>query len=264
MYGSILGDIVGSRFEFSKPKGFRASKVPLFAENCFFTDDSVMTIATRYALLNRVPYGRAYEKFGKRYPLAGYGTMFQSWLKSYPKQAYNSYGNGAAMRIGFLGWHFSTLEEVEKEAAKSAMCTHNHPEGIKGAVTAAGCVFLARTGASKREIRHYVQRQNGYNLNPPLVFRRPFTKFDISCQGSIPLAVRCFLESDSWESCMRNVLSVTCDTDTICCIAGAIADAYYQGTGYDELELLERYLVSVNMKGERDTFLFDWATCAHA
>ena len=259
MYGAILGDIAGSRFEFSKPHGFRYNKVELFASNCFYTDDTVMSVATKYAVQKGVPYARAYGLFGRRYPRVGYGTMFKKWLDSRSEKGYNSFGNGAAMRVSYIGRYFKTLEEVEKEAAKSAICTHNHPEGIKGAVAAAGCTFLAKNGYSKKEIRRYVQENFYYNLSKPLLLRRPFSKFDITCQGSLPLAIVCFLESTSWESCIRNVFSVNCDTDTIGCIAGGIADAFYGGTGYDEDALLRRYLIKPNEYGRLDTFLYDWA-----
>ena len=165
MYGAILGDIAGSRFEFSKPHGFRYNKVELFASNCFYTDDTVMSVATKYAVQKGVPYARAYGLFGRRYPRVGYGTMFKKWLDSRSEKGYNSFGNGAAMRVSYIGRYFKTLEEVEKEAAKSAICTHNHPEGIKGAVAAAGCTFLAKNGYSKKEIRRYVQENFDYNLS---------------------------------------------------------------------------------------------------
>lgn len=259
MYGAILGDIAGSRFEFSKPDGFHYQKVDLFANSCFYTDDTVMTIATKYAIIKGISYARAYNIFGKKYPKVGYGTMFKQWLDNGSQKGYNSYGNGSAMRVSFIGRHFKTLEQVEKEAGKSAICTHNHPEGIRGAVAAAGCTFLAANGYSKKEIRLYASKQCGYDLHKPLFMRRPFSKFDISCQGSLPLALVCFLESKSWEECIRNVFSITCDTDTIGCIAGGIADAFYGGTGFDEDKLLRRYLVKPDAYGRLDTFLYDWA-----
>lgn len=259
MYGAILGDIAGSRFEFSKPAGFHPRKVDLFANSCFYTDDTVMTIATKYAIKKGIPYAKAYGLFGRKYPKVGYGTMFKQWLDSCSEKGYNSFGNGAAMRVSYIGRHFRTLEEVEKEAGKSAACTHNHPEGIKGAVAAAGCTFLAYTGCSKKEIRDYASDTFGYDLRKPLFLRRPFSKFDITCQGSLPLALVCFLESHDWESCIRNVFSIKCDTDTIGCIAGGIAEAYYGKTGFDNDALLRRYLIKPNDYGRLDTFLYDWA-----
>lgn len=259
MYGAILGDIAGSRFEFSKPKGFNPMTVKLFAENSFFTDDTVMTVATKYAVLSGTTYASAYATFGLKYPYAGYGTMFKKWIHMHPKEAYNSFGNGAAMRVSFIGSHFSTLERVKEEARKSAMCTHNHPEGVKGAEATAVSVFLSKAGCSKREIKRYIEKNYGYNLKKPLRMMRPFSKFDITCQGTLPLALRCFLESGNWEECIRNVFSVTCDTDTVACIAGGIADAFYQGTGYDEKKLLEKYLIRTSLTGETNTFLYEWA-----
>ena len=259
MYGAILGDIAGSRFEFSKPAGFHPRKVDLFANSCFYTDDTVMTIATKYAIKKGIPYAKAYGLFGRKYPKVGYGTMFKQWLDSCSEKGYNSFGNGAAMRVSYIGRHFRTLEEVEMDAGTSAACTHKHPQGIKGAVAAAGCTFLAYTGCSKKEIRDYASDTFGYDLRKPLFLRRPFSKFDITCQGSLPLALVCFLESHDWESCIRNVFSVKCDTDTIGCIAGGIAEAYYGKTGFDNDALLRRYLIKPNDYGRLDTFLYDWA-----
>ncbi|MCI9272729.1 MAG: ADP-ribosylglycohydrolase family protein [Clostridiales bacterium] len=259
MNGSILGDIAGSRFEFSRPQNFNFRKVALFADDCFYTDDTVMTIATKYAIYNQMPYSAAYASFGRKYPFAGYGTMFKKWFENHNSKAYNSYGNGAAMRAGFIGEHFSTLDQVQSEAEKSAMCTHNHPEGVKGAVATASCVFLCRQGFSKKEIKKYVEKKFGYNLHRSLKTRRPFAKFDITCQGTVPLAILCFLESNDWEDCIRNVFSIRCDTDTVGCIAGGIAEAYYGETGFDEKLLLKKYLIKTNNFGNRDTYLYEWA-----
>ena len=158
----------------------------------------------------------------------------------------------------FLGHYYPTLDQVECEAAKSALCTHNHPEGIKGAVCTAGCVFMAAHGASKKQILKYV-KTFGYHKLQPIWMRRPFEHFDLTCQGSIPLAIRCFLESENWEDCIRNVYSVRCDTDTVGAIAGGIADAFFHGTGFDEDKLLRYYLIKPNPQGNLDTFLYDWA-----
>lgn len=243
MNGAILGDIVGSRFEFSKPDGFHHKTIPLFDNSCFYTDDTVMTVATKYAVLNEISYRDAYVMFGKRYPYVGYGPMFKEWLRDHLHTPYHSYGNGSAMRVSFIGEYFETLEQVESEAKKSAECSHNHPQGISGAQAVAVSIFLARSGFSRKEIKKQISARYGYSLNRSLLLRRPFSKFDMTCEGSVPLALRCFLESDSWESSIRNVLSITCDTDTVGCITGAIADAYYGGTGFDEDFLLRQYLL---------------------
>ena len=259
MYGAILGDIAGSRYEFSKPKGFNAKTVALFDNICRYTDDTVLTIATKYALLNGVSYGKAYGKFGRRYPKAGYGNMFRRWMMNNSSKPYNSFGNGAAMRVSFIGQYFDSLEKVVEEAEKSAACTHNHPDGMRASAATAAAIYLARNRESKEKIAKYLHREYGYNIRKPLVFYRPFSKFDATAKGSMPLAIRCFLESDSWEECIRNVLSVTCDTDTVACIAGGIARAYYGSTGFDEQALIKKYLVLPDDFGRFDTYLYEWA-----
>lgn len=259
MYGAILGDIAGSRFEFSKPSGFDWRTVELFGGMSTYTDDTVLTIATKYAVLRGLPYAKAYGLFGRRYEHVGYGNLFLQWLWAHSEHGYNSYGNGSAMRVSFIGQHFDTLEEVEREAEQSSRCTHDHPEGIKAAKATAAAIFLARTGAGKQEIAKYLHKTYGYTIHKPLSLYRPFGKFDVTAMGTMPLAIRCFLESDDWESCIRNVFSVTCDTDTVACIAGGIADAYYHGTGLDEDALLKRFLIKPNEQGVFDTFLYDWA-----
>lgn len=256
MYGAILGDIIGSRFEFSKPSNFNAQTVKLFEDDCFYTDDTVMSIATKYALINNIRYDKAYRMFGRRYPNAGYGSMFKEWIHNDNIGAYGSFGNGSAMRISFVGEYCRSLTDVEREATRSANCTHNHPQAKKGAKAIAVAIFLARRGVSKQKIIEYIEKTYSYKLNRSLKIIRPFSKFDVTCEGSVPLALRCFIESDDFESCMRNVLSITCDTDTIASIAGAVAEAYYKGTGFDNETILKRYLVN---QENNDTFLFDWA-----
>ncbi len=259
MYGAILGDIAGSRFEFSRPQGFDWRTVELFGGMSTYTDDTVLTVATKYAVLEGLPYAKAYGLFGRKYAHVGYGNMFLQWLSAHSEKGYGSYGNGSAMRVSFIGRHFDTLEQVESEARESSLCTHNHPEGVRAAVATAGAVFLARTGASKKEIASYLHKKHGYTVNKPLSLYRPFGKFDVTAMGTMPLAIRCFLESENWESCIRNVFSVRCDTDTVSCIAGGIADAFYGGTGLDEDALLRRFLIKPNSYGVFDTFLYDWA-----
>ena len=259
MFGAILGDIAGSRYEFSRPKGFNAKTVELFDNLSRYTDDTVLTVATKYALLNGMSYGRAYGKFGRRYPKAGYGNMFRRWMMNHSSMPYNSYGNGAAMRVSFVAEYFNTLEVVEKEAEKSAVCTHNHPDGVCGAKATAAAIFMAGQGESKTRIADYIHKKYGYQVRKPLMLYRPFSKFDATASGSMPLAIRCFLESDDWESCIRNVLSVLCDTDTVACIAGGIAEAFYKKTGFDDELLMKRYLIQPDDFGRFDTYLYDWA-----
>ena len=242
MYGAILGDIAGSRFEFSRPQNFDWKTTDFFGGMSTYTD------------------AKAYSLFGKRYSRVGYGTMFKNWLNSSSQKGYNSFGNGAAMRVSYIGWHYPTLEEVGDQAVFSALVTHNHPEGVKAAQATAEAVFLARTGSTKKEIVRHLHKKFGYVINTPLFLYRPFGKFDDTAMGSMPLAIRCFVESEDWQSCIRNVFSVKCDTDTVACIAGGIADAYYGGTGLEEDTLLKRFLIKPNERGEFDTFLYEWAT----
>ena len=258
--GAILGDIAGSRFEFTRPTDFDPKRVDLFGGASTFTDDTVLTVATKYAVLNRIPYAKAYGRFGRRYSKVGYGNLFINWFTTFSEKGYYSYGNGSAMRVSFIGSYFDTLEEVERQAKLSSDCTHNHPEGEKAAMATAAAVYLARTGESKRTIARYLHKRYGYRIHRPVAFYRPFGKFDVTAKGTMPLAIRCFLESEDWESCIRNVYRVKCDTDTVACIAGGIADAFYQGTGFPEEELLRRFLIKPNENGEFDTFLYEWAT----
>lgn len=259
MYGAILGDIAGSRVEFGPPQNFDYRTTPIFASGCAFTDDTVLTIATKYAILNDVPYIKAYRAFGKKYRKAGYGTMFIKWLDSYSDKGYNSYGNGAAMRVSFIGEYFDTLSEVEKEAEKSAMCTHNHPDGMKAAIATAGSIFIARHDGSKDDIRKYLQSFYGMKVNVPLACYRPFTKFDPTANATMPLVARCFLESKSWESCIRNVFSLTCDADTVGCISGGIAEAFYKTTKQENDKLLRQYLIRPDSFGKFDEYLYKCA-----
>ena len=225
MTGAILGDIAGSRFEFSKPSGFNYKKVELFGNNCFFTDDTVLTIATKYALLNDISYAKAYGKFGRMYRDVGYGTMFQRWLDGHAETGYGSFGNGSAMRVSPVAWFAGSLGECERLAAATAEVTHNHPEGIKGAVAVAGAIYLARTGHSMAEIRDYTEQY--YHIDFTLDEIRPDYDFVETCQGSVPQALEAFFESTGFEDAIRNAVSIGGDSDTIADMAGAIAEAYY-------------------------------------
>lgn len=258
VYGAILGDIAGSRYEFSRPSHFRPWQVDLFGGTCRYTDDTVMSVAVKYALLTGTPYAKAFHLFGNRYPKAGYGVMFKQWLETGSMRGYNSLGNGGAMRVSFIGHWALSLEEAEAQAALSADCTHNHSQGIAAAKCTAGAVYLALHGAKKSDIMHYASRY-GYSVHRPLALYRPFGKFDVTAAGTMPLALRCFYESQDWESCIRNAFSVKCDTDTVSCIAGGIADAFYGGTGMDEERLLYKYLVQPDRFGRFDRFLYEWA-----
>lgn len=226
MLGAIAGDIIGSVYEGWPQK---ATDFPLFDPMCTFTDDSVLTVATAEALLEARPYEEVYREFGRRYPHAGYGGTFFRWMFADGAGPYGSWGNGSAMRVSPVAWARRCLDDVLAEAARSAAVTHNHPEGIKGAQAVATAVFLARTGSSKDEIRQEMGRRFGYDMDRRVDEIRPTYHFDISCQGSVPEALLCFLESRSFEHAVRLAISLGGDADTQACIAGAVAEAFYGG-----------------------------------
>lgn len=245
--GAILGDIAGSQYEFQSPKNLDWKKCELFTDSCFFTDDTVMTLAAKLAVKNNIPFADSYRKLGKKYPNVGYGGIFDSWLRWDDEEPYNSFGNGSAMRCSYIGEHFNTEKEVIEWVTKSADCTHNHPEGIKGAVVISMCIYMARIGASKSEIFDYVKTQYPmdfykYSVEHELDEYRDTYRWDVTCQGSVPVAIRCFLDSEDYESFLGNVYSLPCDMDTLCAIGGGIAEEFYQGTGFDEEWLLRNYL----------------------
>lgn len=245
--GAILGDISGSQYEHRRPKDLDYKNCDIFTDNCMFTDDTVMTLAAKLAVTINIPFANAYREFGRKYPNAGYGGKFKDWLYNDDASAYNSFGNGSAMRCSYIGEHFNTEKEVTEWAIKSAECTHDHPEGIKGAVVTSMCIYMVRTGASKADVFEYVKRQYPrgsyeYSVEYRIEDYRDTYRWDVSCQGSVPVAVRCFLESDNYESFIRNVYSLPCDVDTLCAIGGGIAEEFYHGTGLDEDGLLQRYL----------------------
>ena len=235
MYGAIIGDIVGSVYEWNSIK---TKDFPLFSSASDFTDDSVMTVAIASAILRSrregIPFRALAEQemqaFGRRYPNRGYGGNFYHWLNSEHPKPYGSYGNGSAMRVSPCGLIARSLDEAVSMASESAEVTHNHPEGIKGAVAVAAAIYLARTGADKAEIRAYLQK-NDYPLEKTLDEIRPGYHFDVTCQGSVPEALTAFLESDSYEDTVRNAVSLGGDSDTQAAIAGSVAWAYYGKNG---------------------------------
>ncbi len=239
MLGSIAGDLVGSVYEAHpiKTKNFY-----LYNRHAFFTDDSVLTVATAYAILNDIPYAEAYKGFGRAYPARGYGGSFQNWLITPLSKPYFSFGNGSAMRVGPVGWYFNSENRVLAEAEKSAACTHNHQEGIKGAQAAALAVYLARTGADKDIIKTEIETRFGYNLERRLDEIRKRYSFNVTCQGSVPEAIIAFLESKSFEDALKNAVSLGGDADTQACIAGSIAEAYYSGIPKKTRSFVEKKL----------------------
>lgn len=235
MYGAILGDIIGSPFEFDR--GDKTKEFELFTRGCGYTDDSVMTVAVGEALLDAGREASVEEirhlvtermrSFGRRYPHAGYGGRFRRWLVDAGPRPYGSYGNGSAMRVSAAGWLYDTLERTLAVAEATADVTHNHPEGIKGAKATAGCIFLARNGAEKEEVRCYVEQEFHYDLSRTLAEIRPDYHHVESCQQTVPEAITAFLEADGFEDAIRNAVSLGGDTDTLAAITGSIAEAFY-------------------------------------
>ncbi len=226
MLGAIAGDIVGSVFEGS---GRKETDFPLFSSRSTFTDDTVLTIAVAAVLLDGGDYASSLRHYGRKYPDRGYGGSFYEWLHDDSLGPYNSWGNGSAMRVSPVGFAAKTIDDVVNEAERSAVVTHNHPEGVRGAQATALSVFLARNGASKSDIRHALTGRFGYNLTRTVGEIRPGYMFDVSCQGSVPEAIICFLDSSDFEGAIRLAISMGGDADTMACIAGGIAEAFYGG-----------------------------------
>jgi ADP-ribosylglycohydrolase len=226
MLGALIGDMVGSRFEWHN---YKARDFEFCHADCRATDDSVLTIATAQALLDHIPFGEAYRSNYRRYPNAGYGRSFAAWAQGESPGGYNSFGNGSAMRAGPVGWYGSTLDKVMELARQSALPTHNHPEGIRGAQAVASAVFLARHGKGKDQIKRAVEQHFGYALDLTPDQIRPGYQFDVTCQGSVPQALSCFLYSSDFEDAIRTAVSIGGDSDTIACICGTIAEASYGG-----------------------------------
>lgn len=231
MIGAIAGDIIGSRFEWFNYKG---KDFELFTDQCCFTDDSVMSLAVCHALLhskaNFSDLGKqavhSMQLIGQNYPYCGYGSHFSAWMFEICPQPYNSYGNGAAMRVSGCGYAASSLEEAKRLSKAVTEVSHNHPEGLKGAEATAVAVFMARTGHSKEEIIEHI-RKHYYTIDFTLDQIRPAYKYDVSCQGSVPQAIEAFYESTDYEDAIRSAISIGGDSDTIGAIAGGIAGAYY-------------------------------------
>jgi len=224
MLGAIIGDIIGSTYEFNNAKDYNFDPFPPGSD---FTDDTVLTIAVADAIINKRPYGETIREYAIRWPNRGYGGMFRRWYHMDDPQPYNSYGNGSAMRVSPVGWAFETLDKTTDEARRSAECTHNHPEGIKGAESVAAAMFLARNGASKEEIKDLVKSRFQYDLSRSLADIRPSYRFNETCQETVPEALTCFLESESYEDAIRKAIWLGGDSDTMACITGGIAEAFY-------------------------------------
>jgi ADP-ribosylglycohydrolase len=232
MLGAIAGDIIGSIYE-NDP--IKTKEFPLFGEGCCVTDDTVLTVAVADALISEKSYKTSLLEIGRRYPNAGYGGSFIQWLHCDNPQPYNSWGNGSAMRVSPIGFAFNTEEDVLKHAKMTAEVSHNHPEGIKGAQATALAILLARIGSDKDTIRCRIADLFDYDLNRTVDEIRPDYEFDVSCQGTVPEAIISFLDSDTYEDAIRNAVSLGGDSDTIACITGGIAEAFYGGIG-EEIE----------------------------
>lgn len=225
MLGAIAGDIIGSVYE-SRP--IKTKRFPLFSKDCGFTDDTVLTVAVADAILNKKDFASALKQWGRRYPNAGYGGGFYRWMTSPVSMPYNSWGNGAAMRVSPVGFAFQSSDDVLAQAELSAAVTHNHPQGIKGAQVTALAIYLARIGKSKRDIKNEIEQRFDYDLSGDLDNIRKDYRFDVSCQGSVPQSLIAFLQSRDFEDAIRNAVSLGGDSDTMACIAGGIAQAYYK------------------------------------
>ncbi len=235
MYGAILGDIVGSRFEFDR--GGHTKDFELLTDECSWTDDTVMTVAVAEALMDagkdasgadiESACTKSMQKWGQRYPYAGYGARFIHWVHAENPVPYGSYGNGSAMRVSAAGWLYDSLKRTREAARATANVSHNHPEGLKGAECTAAVIWLGRNGRTKDEIEEYVIREFGYDFSETLDEMRSRHKHDESCMDTLPKALRSFIDGESYEDVIRNAVSLGGDTDTIAAIAGGMAEGFY-------------------------------------
>ena len=235
MYGAILGDIIGCPYEFDR--GEKTKDFPLFSKGCEFTDDSILTLAVAEALMDvpaeasdydvRVSVIKRMRFHGKHYPGAGWGLRFARWLRSSHPEPYFSCGNGSAMRVSAAGWLFDDLDTVRRMARLSADVTHDHPEGIKGAEAIACAIYLARTGSTKEEIKDFIETIFDYELSRTCDEIRPGYHHVETCQETVPEAITAFLEGESFEDVIRTAVSLGGDCDTLTCIAGSMAEAFY-------------------------------------
>lgn len=260
MIGAIIGDVAGSVYEGRRYKGGDWA-VELFAPRSRFTDDTVMTIACADALDDiakgedaQTAFRKNFQTYGKRYPNAGYGKQFRQWLTAENPLPYGSWGNGAAMRVSPIGWRCNSLEDVLRRAKESAMVSHDHPEGIKGAQAVAAAIFMARKGCSKKEIHDFLQKSFAYDLDRSLQKIRTSYRWSSAAQSSVPEAIIAFLESKDFESAIRGAIWLGGDADTQAAIAGSIAEAFYGGSPKWMLDKCRAFL-DENLRGKMDAWL---------
>ncbi len=244
--GAILGDIAGSQFEFDRPKDLDWANCELFTDDCDFTDDTVMTLAIKSAIDNGRDYQREMQRIGRHYPICGYGGHFYYWIFSNNAKPYKSAGNGSAMRVSYIADYYTSLDDIVREAKRTANVSHNSHEGRKGAEVIATCIWMAKNGKSKNEIYDYVLSKyepykyvySGKSLDELEICYEE----DTTCMTSIPAAARCFYESDSYISFIRNTFRFENDTDTFGSMFGGVAEEFYHGTGIKTEKVLEAYL----------------------
>lgn len=226
MLGAIAGDVIGSVFEWNNVK---STKFPLFSSESTYTDDTVLTVAVADAFLNGKDYASFIRRYARTYPNRGYGGRFRDWVASNDAGPYQSLGNGSAMRVSPVAFALDSEAAVLAEARATAVVTHDHPEGVKGAQAIALAIFLARTTRDKALIKRRISTEFGYDLTRTVASIRPDYRFDETCPGSVPEALIAFLESSSFEDALRLSISLGGDSDTLACITGGVAEAYYGG-----------------------------------
>jgi len=226
MLGAIAGDIIGSVYEWHNIK---TKNFVLFSPKCTYTDDSILTITLAESILKNIDFAENMRRYYRLYPNGGYGGRFHDWARNPGAGPYNSWGNGAAMRISPVGFSYDDLDTVLVKASEFTAVTHNHPEGIKGGQAAASAIFLARTGKTKAEIKDFIESRFHYDLSKHVDEIRPSYKFDVSSQGTVPQAIRAFIDSSDFEDSIRTAVSLGGDSDTLACITGGIAQAFYKG-----------------------------------
>lgn len=241
LIGAIIGDYIGSQYEYpiNRPDDLDWKHCELFTDDCEFTDDTVMSIATKYALDNNISFARSYKNFGKMFYGYGYGDMFEKWLNDENSKPYGSYGNGSAMRVSYIGEIAHNVSDTFYLSLLSAECTHNSKDGILGAITTASVIAMCKLKYKKESIQEYISDMTDYDVSTPLSELQKTYVWNSTCRGTVPAAIICFLESTDYESCIRNCLSLSCDMDTMCCIAGGMAEEYYGTTGFDNKKILQ-------------------------